>query len=145
MYLVGRESTQTKEIVMTNSNSTKKTIVGYRSPPAEHQFRPGQSGNPSGRPKGARNFAAELREELAELISVKDGGSAVQVTRQRAIVKAVCNAALEGDQRAATTVFGWASRAFGSEPAPEADESDPDDQAIAEASAERQRKHGGER
>jgi uncharacterized protein DUF5681 len=130
---------------MTHSNSTKKTIVGYRRPPAEHQFRPGQSGNPSGRPKGARSFTAELREELAELVSIKDGSSSVQVTRQRAIVRAIVNAALEGDQRAATTVFGWASRAFGSEPASEADETDSDDQAIAEASAARQRKHEGER
>jgi hypothetical protein len=129
-----------------NSNSTKKTTVGYRRPPIEHQFKPGQSGNPSGRPKGARNFTSDLREELAELVSIKDGGSSVQVTRQRAIVKAVVNAALEGDQRAATTVFGWSSRAFGSEPEPETDEteSDPDDRAIAEASAERQRKRDGE-
>jgi uncharacterized protein DUF5681 len=126
------------------SNSTTKTTVGYRRPPIEHQFKPGQSGNPSGRPKGARNFTSDLREELAELVSIKDGGGSFQVTRQRAIVKAVVNAALEGDQRAATTVFGWSSRAFGSEPEPETDDGDPDDQAIAEASERRQRKREGE-
>jgi hypothetical protein len=116
------------------SNSTTKTTVGYRRPPIEHQFKPGQSGNPSGRPKGARNFTSDLREELAELVSIKDGGGSFQVTRQRAIVKAVVNAALEGDQRAATTVFGWSSRAFGSEPEPETDDGDPDDQAPASTS-----------
>jgi hypothetical protein len=130
---------------MSKPHSTKKATVGYGRPPVEHRFQPGQSGNPSGRPKGARNFAAELREELAELVSIKHGDKSVEVTRQRAIVKAVVNAALEGDQRAATIVFGWSSRAFGSEPEPETDqtESDPDDQAIAEASAERQRKRDG--
>jgi Family of unknown function (DUF5681) len=137
-----------KDIVMKkpNSNSTKKTIVGYRRPPVEHQFKRGQSGNPGGRPKGVRNFTSDLLQELAGFVSIKDGDSSVQVTRQRAIVKAVVNAALEGDQRAATTVFGWSSRAFGSEPEPETDEteSDPDDQAIAEASAERQRKRDGD-
>ena len=29
--------------------------VGYAKPPTEHRFRKGASGNPSGRPKGARN------------------------------------------------------------------------------------------
>ena len=28
--------------------------VGYRKPPAAHQFKPGQSGNPKGRPRKAR-------------------------------------------------------------------------------------------
>jgi hypothetical protein len=123
----------------------KNYPVGYRRPPVEHRFKRGQSGNPSGRPKGVRNFTSDLREELAGFVSIKDGDSSVQVTRQRAIVKAVVKAALAGDQRAATTVFGWSSRAFGSEPEPETDEtaSDPDDQAIAEASAERQRKRDG--
>jgi uncharacterized protein DUF5681 len=123
--------------------TTPNYPVGYRRPPVEHRFKRGQSGNPSGRPKGVRNFTSDLREELAELVSIKDGDGSAQVTRQRAIVKAVVNAALEGDQRAATIVFGWSSRAFGSEPEPETDESDPDDQAIAEASAERQRKRDG--
>jgi hypothetical protein len=123
--------------------TTPNYPVGYRRPPVEHRFKRGQSGNPSGRPKGVRNFSSDLREELAELVSIKDGDSAVELTRQRAIVKAVVNAAVEGDQRAAITVFGWSSRAFGSEPEPETDESDPDDQAIAEASAERQRKRDG--
>jgi uncharacterized protein DUF5681 len=136
-----------KDVVMNkpNSNSTKKPTVGYRRPPVEHQFQPGQSGNPSGRPKGVRNFTSDLLEELAGIVSIKDGDSSVQVTRQRAIVKVVVDAAVEGDQRAATTVFDWSSRAFGSETEPETDEtgSDPDDQAIAEASAERQRKRDG--
>jgi Family of unknown function (DUF5681) len=138
---------RSKDIVMSkrNLNSTKKTTVGYGRPPVEHQFQPGQSGNPSGRPKGVRNFTSDLREELAEPVSIKDGDSSVQVTRQRAIVKVVVNAALKGDQRAATLVLGWSSRAFGSEPETETEqtESDQDDQAIAEASAERQRQRDG--
>jgi Family of unknown function (DUF5681) len=56
--------------------------VGYKRPPREHQFRPGRSGNPSGRPKGARNFKSELREELSELITVRDGEREIQVSKQ---------------------------------------------------------------
>jgi Family of unknown function (DUF5681) len=126
----------------TMKKTTSVYPVGYGRPPIEHQFKPGQSGNPSGRPKGVRNFTSDLREELAELVSIKHGDSSVEVTRQRAIVKVLVKAAVEGDQRAATIVFGWSSR----EPETETEqtESDPDDQAIAEASAQRQRKRDGE-
>ena len=74
--------------------------VGYKHPPRAHQFRPGQSGNPSGRPKGARNFRSELREELSEVVTVRDGEREIQVSKQRALIKS-----LEGNQRAAASVL----------------------------------------
>ena len=79
--------------------------VGYKRPPREHQFRPGQSGNPSGRPKGARNFKSELREELSEVVTVRDGEREIQVSKQRALIKALVAAAIEGNQRAAASVL----------------------------------------
>lgn len=46
--------------------------VGYRRPPRKHQFKPGQSGNPKGRPKGSLNYetlyekGARFTRELAQ-------------------------------------------------------------------------------
>jgi hypothetical protein len=79
--------------------------VGYKHPPREHQFRRGQSGNPSGRPKGARNFKSELREELSEVVTVRDGERDIQVSKQRALIKSLVAAAIEGNQRAAASVL----------------------------------------
>jgi hypothetical protein len=44
--------------------------VGYRKPPKSSRFRAGSSGNPSGKKKGTRNFATEIREELAVEVDV---------------------------------------------------------------------------
>jgi Family of unknown function (DUF5681) len=84
--------------------------IGYKRPPREHQFRPGQSGNPSGRPKGARNFRSELREELSELITVRDGEREIQVSKQRALIKSLVSAAIDGNQRAAASVLAMCVR-----------------------------------
>ena len=39
--------------------------IGYGKPPAETQFQKGQSGNPSGRPRGTKSLRALLGEALS--------------------------------------------------------------------------------
>jgi Family of unknown function (DUF5681) len=45
--------------------------TGYGRPPIEHRFKPGQSGNPRGRPKGKKNEATILHELLNRKITVR--------------------------------------------------------------------------
>lgn len=44
--------------------STKGKGGGTLPPPAAHQFKPGQSGNPKGRPKGSVTLNKELRKAV---------------------------------------------------------------------------------
>jgi hypothetical protein len=106
--------------------------VGYGRPPAEHQFRPGQSGNPNGRPKCARSFKSDLRDELGEVISISDGNKTVEVTKQRAIIKTLLAMAVAGDPRAIATIIGSCARAFGDDDG-EADVEAPEYRAIMRA------------
>jgi len=74
--------------------------VGYGKPPKHTQFKPGQSGNPKGRPKGIRNLNTDLEEELSLEILVTEGGQQQQTTKQRALLKSLFAKALNGDVRA---------------------------------------------
>ena len=74
--------------------------IGYRRPPASGRFKPGTSGNPKGRPKGARNFVTLLQQELQQTITVNENGKKKKITRQQAMVKRVVTNALNGDARA---------------------------------------------
>jgi hypothetical protein len=49
--------------------------VGFRRPPLHTRFKPGVSGNPSGRPKDCKNFKTLLHSILNEQISLQEGMS----------------------------------------------------------------------
>jgi Family of unknown function (DUF5681) len=82
--------------------------VGYRKPPVEPQFKPGCSGNPKGRPKGARNKLPALHEErlktiiIAEAyrtIKVSEGKRQITIPMAQAVVRAVGVNAARGQHR----------------------------------------------
>jgi hypothetical protein len=79
--------------------------VGYRRPPQHSQFKPGRSGNPSGRPKGALNLETDLVRELSEKIAIREGERSLKVSKQRALLKSMVAKALKGDTRAAGLVL----------------------------------------
>ena len=79
---------------MTNKDSKYK--VGYGCPPKEHQFKPGQSGNPKGRPKKNNNFAEDVLEEMSEMITVQENGKLKKITKKRALAKRLIADSLSG-------------------------------------------------
>ena len=84
--------------------------IGFKKPPKHTQFRKGQSGNPKGRPKGAKNLKTELLEELQEQILVREGGIPKQVSKQRAMLKSLTAKAVHGDTKAATLIVNLVYR-----------------------------------
>lgn len=72
--------------------------IGYQKPPKHKQFKPGQSGNPNGRPKGARNKSNVTSERslrnlvLAEAnrkIDVREGDKTVSYSVIKAVVRSL--------------------------------------------------------
>jgi Family of unknown function (DUF5681) len=97
------------------NNNNNNGAVGYKRPPRHSQFAPGQSGNPNGRPKGTRNFKTDLREELSEIISFREGGRDISISKQRALIKRLVTSAINGDARAIATVMSFCARVLGDE------------------------------
>jgi hypothetical protein len=88
-----------------NNDEKVKGEIGYKKPPRDRQFKKGQSGNPKGRPKGAKNYSGILQRELNARISITENGKHQAVTKQEALVKSTLNIALRGDPRATALIF----------------------------------------
>jgi hypothetical protein len=107
--------------------------VGYGRPPKHSRFQPGQSGNSRGRPRGTKNLATDLREELAERIPIREGERSLQVSKQRALLKAMMARALKGDARSAAILLGLMAKVLEPEgSAHDGDGLDANDAAILE-------------
>lgn len=75
--------------------------VGYGRPPRAHQFRPGQSGNPRGRRKGAKNESTILHELLHRKIALREGGKSRKVTILEAMLVRFAEDSLKGNTKSA--------------------------------------------
>ena len=73
--------------------------IGYGRPPKHTQFKPGQSGNPRGRPRKSKQVEALIQSELNRTLVIKEGGREVRITKREAIVKQLVNSAIKGDTK----------------------------------------------
>jgi hypothetical protein len=105
--------------------------AGDRRLPRSTRFRPGQSGNPRGRPKGARGLCGLVASALGERVEAKENGRRRQITKLEAAVKQLVNRAASGDQRAAQFVFALLGEGRERSP-PVAADTDSDALVIAE-------------
>ncbi len=82
-----------------------KYDIGYGKPPKKTRFKPGQSGNPRGRPKESKNTISILKKELDERISLREGDKQLVITKRQAMLRHLINKAVQGDTRAMFFVY----------------------------------------
>ena len=74
--------------------------VGFGKPPRSTRFKPGQSGNPNGRPRGAKSFAVAIEQELVTRVTVTENGRRRRISKREVIAKHLVNKAASGDLKA---------------------------------------------
>jgi hypothetical protein len=77
--------------------SAEDDKVGYCKPPQHSRFKPGQSGNPRGRPRKNRDIQAMIKRELDSTVVLKEGGRELRLSKREALIKQLVNRAISGE------------------------------------------------
>jgi uncharacterized protein DUF5681 len=92
------------EIVAPESLDSQGYAVGYKKPPKASQFKPGQSGNPKGRPRSSKNFVTSFTSILEEKITLREGKRVLKVSKLEAMIRTLIHKAAQGDAKAVSQV-----------------------------------------
>ena len=88
--------------------------VGYARPPVESRFKPGQSGNPSGRPRGAKNKPSRETEKIKDTfskiagqkITIRKGDKTARISKMDYILNSAVDRAAKGHPGMTRLVIG---------------------------------------
>jgi hypothetical protein len=80
--------------------------VGYGKPPVHARFKKGQSGNPQGGRRRAKNFATLLTEALDARVVVSDGGRRRRKTKRDLGLAQLADKFAKGDPYVARLMLG---------------------------------------
>jgi hypothetical protein len=81
--------------------------VGYKKPPRHTQFKPGQSGNRSGRPKQHATFADVLTKQLRKSVTVTIGNTVQKIPLLEAVAMKHISKAASGDPKSTAIVLAF--------------------------------------
>jgi hypothetical protein len=97
---------------MSKEEFTDDYEVGYGKPPKNSQFQKGVSGNPTGRPKKARDLGAVLLREANSPITIVENGQKVRLSKHEVVVKMFMNNVMKGKPSDLRLYFAQYPQAF---------------------------------
>jgi hypothetical protein len=98
---------------LTPHPSDQEYRVGPGRPPKEHQFKPGQSGNPKGarrKPRSIADLKALFERALSGKVTLRQGEEERIITKVAAGIEQLVNQFAKGDRHARRDLFALAAR-----------------------------------
>jgi hypothetical protein len=109
----------------------KRHKIGYRNPPHHTRFKKGLSGNPKGRPKGARSLGGMLSHIIRQKIAVTENGRTRRIPALEVMLRRLANDAMRSEPNALKLLLSLVDRYVDpSEPAADLNTILAEDQAI---------------
>lgn len=102
-----KPETNPSELPETHQSKNGSYEVGYGQTPEHTRFKKGQSGNPKGRPKGAKGFKTILRKELLRTISVTEQGKSRKMSTFKVVLRKLSNDAMMGKPHAVKQIMEY--------------------------------------
>jgi hypothetical protein len=84
--------------------------IGFGRPPKATRFKPGESGNPRGRPKGSRPVGAVLQEVLRQRIPVTENGRTRRLPALEVMLRRLANEAMRSEPSAVKLMLSLVDR-----------------------------------
>lgn len=86
--------------------------MGYGKPPKGHRFKPGQSGNPSGKPRKILDLSDRFERELKRKRVIVEDGQRLCVSTMEVLVKRMIDLALKGNMKAMNQMLALMAHAL---------------------------------
>src|SRR5580698_4980480 len=92
----------------STSDNAAHAPVGYEHPPLASRFKPGTSGNTTGRPKGSKNVKTLIKQAMTASITIQEGQTSTRVSKIEGVVLRQLQSALKGNERSAMAAIKMA-------------------------------------
>lgn len=79
--------------------------VGFCKPPVHTRFKPGQSGNPKGRPKGSMDTLRLIDKIVSKKVTATIDGRPLKISKRQAMLLRMANEATQGNLNTFKTIL----------------------------------------
>jgi hypothetical protein len=103
---IRRPATEPESRPLIPNDDARDYKVGYKKPPLHTRFKKGQSGNPRGRPRGARNFSSVLNEALNQRVVVTENGRRRKISKRELGIRQLVDKFAMAEMQATRMLLG---------------------------------------